>query len=171
MKHNALQLYDYHIWANCRFFERLKELPDNVYTKEIQSVFPSIAETLVHIYTTDSIYLGVLQENTMDEIQASIKQAQEKTKNKGLEEMEVLYAELAEMYKVFFNSQEDMDKPITPEHPAFGLLETHLSELVQHIVNHGTYHRGNLTAMIRQLGYPSVPTDYLIYLYDRQATN
>jgi uncharacterized damage-inducible protein DinB len=171
MKNRTLQLYNYHIWANNRFFERLKEMPHSVYTQEIQSVFPSIAETFVHIYATDTIYLGVLREDSMDEIQASILQAQEKTKDKGLEKMEALYAELAELYKAFFNSQEDIDKPIVAEHPNFGGLETHLSEIVQHVVNHGTYHRGNLAAMIRQQGYPGVPTDYIIYLYDTQAAN
>lgn len=171
MKHHAVQLYDYHIWANNRFFERLKELPTNVYTQEVQSVFPSIAETLVHMYTTETIYLGVMRENSMDEIQASITLEHEKAKDKSLEEMEVLYAGQVKLYKALFNSQEDMNKPITAEHPTYGRLETYLSEIVQHLVNHGTYHRGNLTAMIRQQGYPSVPTDYIMYLYEIQAKN
>ncbi|GIN72891.1 hypothetical protein J14TS2_33660 [Bacillus sp. J14TS2] len=38
-----------------------------------------------------------------------------------------------------------MDKEICLEHPQFGRLETYLVELVQHVVNQGTYHRGNLT--------------------------
>ncbi|MGG1221143.1 DinB family protein, partial [Priestia endophytica] len=71
-KHHALQLYDYHVWANNKFFERLKELPKDIYDREIQSVFPSIAETLVHIYRGDTIWLGVMRENSMDGIQASI---------------------------------------------------------------------------------------------------
>src|SRR5699024_7975167 len=171
MKHRALQLYDYHIWANKRFFERLKDLPHSVYTKEIQNVFPTIAETFVHIYQVDTIYLGVIRGDSMDEIQASIMQVQEKTRNKGLEKMEVLYEELAEQYHAFLNSQENMDKAITTEHPSFGRLETHLSEIMQHVVNHGTYHRGNLAAMIRQQGYPSVMTDYIMYLYDKKAVN
>ncbi|MBP1916329.1 putative damage-inducible protein DinB [Lederbergia galactosidilyticus] len=171
MNHHAIQLYDYHIWANNRFFERLKELPYSVYTQEIQSVFPSMAETIVHMYTTDTIYLGVIREKNMDEIQASIIQAQEKIKGKGPEEMGALYTELAEQYKAFFNSQEDMNKPIAPEHPAYGRLETQLSEIIQHVVNHGTYHRGNLTAMLRQQGYPSVPTDYIFYLYHLPTEN
>ena len=37
--------------------------------------------------------------------------------------------------------------------------------MILHVVNHGTYHRGNITAMLRQMGYASVPTDYGIYLY------
>lgn len=34
------------------------------------------------------------------------------------------------------------------------------------IVNHGTYHRGNLTVMLRQLGRSGVSTDYIFYLYE-----
>lgn len=166
MKHHALQLYDFNVWANNKFFKRLKELPQEVYDKRIESVFPSIAQTLVHIYTADTIWLGVIREESMDKIQTTIGEAQEKTKDKNLEEMESLFHELSVKYKTFFNSQRELDKPMAPEHPEFGKLETRLSELVQHVVNHGTYHRGNITAMIRQLGYQSVPTDYVFYLYE-----
>ncbi|PEY28755.1 damage-inducible protein DinB [Bacillus cereus] len=170
-KHHALQLYDYHVWANNKFFERLKELSKDIYDREIQSVFSSIAETFVHIYTGDTIWLGVMRENSMEEIQASITQAQEKTKNKSLEEMEKLFQHLSEEYQEFLNNGSDLDKEISPEHPQFGRLDTHLSELVQHVVNHGTYHRGNLTAMIRQQGYLSVSNDYVFYLYEISSTN
>ncbi|MGE7186478.1 DinB family protein [Peribacillus sp. NPDC006672] len=67
-KHHALQLYDHHVWTNNKFFGRLKELPKDIYDREIQSVFPSIAETLVHTYTGDTIWLGVMRENSMDDI-------------------------------------------------------------------------------------------------------
>lgn len=170
-KHHALQLYDYHVWANNKFFERLKELSKDIYDWEIQSVFPSIAETFVHIYTGDTIWLGVMRENSMEEVQVSITQAQEKTKNKSLEEMEKLFQHLSEEYQEFLNNKSDLDKEISPEHPQFGRLDTHLSELVQHVVNHGTYHRGNLTAMIRQQGYTSVSNDYVFYLYEISSTN
>lgn len=169
-KHHALQLYDYHVWGNNKFFLRLKELPKDIYDREIRSVFPSIAETLVHIYTVDTIWLGVMQENRMEDIQASIAHAQEKTKDKGLEEMEKLFQHLSKDYRDFLNNERDLDKEISPDHPQFGRLDTHLSELVQHVVNHGTYHRGNLTAMIRQQGYSSVPNDYVFYLYEISST-
>ncbi|MEC2456617.1 DinB family protein, partial [Bacillus cereus] len=44
-------------------------------------------------------------------------------------------------------------------------LETSILELVQHVVNHGTYHRGNITAMIRQLGHSSTMMDFVLYLH------
>ena len=44
-------------------------------------------------------------------------------------------------------------------------MKTAAADMILHVVNHGTYHRGNITAMLRQMGYASVPTDYGIYLY------
>ncbi|MCS0788005.1 DinB family protein [Cytobacillus firmus] len=170
-KHHALELYDYHVWANKKFFERLKELPKEIYDREIQSVFSSISKALVHIYIADTVWLGVMQENSMEEIQASIAIAQDKTKDKSLKEMEKLFQSLSEEYQHLLNNVTDLDKEISPVHPKFGRLDTHFSELVQHVVNHGTYHRGNLTAMMRQQGYSSVSNDYVFYLYDVSKSN
>jgi uncharacterized damage-inducible protein DinB len=37
-----------------------------------------------------------------------------------------------------------------------------------HVVNHSSYHRGQITALLRQLGAEPVPTDLLVY-YDEKA--
>lgn len=71
-----------------------------------------------------------------------------------------------QQYETFFEGIENLDKVISIEHPRYGKLETPISDLVRHVVNHGTYHRGNITAMLRQQGHPGVPTDYVFYLYE-----
>jgi len=43
-----------------------------------------------------------------------------------------------------------------------------VEEIVMHVVNHGTLHRGQVMAMMRQLGVAPPPTD-LIYFYREQA--
>lgn len=48
-------------------------------------------------------------------------------------------------------------------------MKTTVSELLPHVVNHGTYHRGNITAMVRQAGYASAPTDYGLYLFMKKT--
>lgn len=166
MKQHALQLYDYHVWANKRLFECVRELPQAVYDQEIQSVFPSIAATFAHIYIVDTVWLGVMREDHFEDIQAASRKAAEAANEKSIEEMKALFAELSERYREFFDSQENLEKPMAPKHPAFGRLDTRLSELIQHVVNHGTYHRGNITAMIRQQGHESVMMDYIMYLYE-----
>ncbi|MFS0907529.1 DinB family protein [Priestia aryabhattai] len=165
MKHQTLSLYDYHVWANQRIFEHLKELPQDIYQKEIQSVFSSISEVLAHIYTADTTWLSVMSGDGFDEITKLRNQLREKTKGKSIEEMETMFFNLSERFKAFFDRQGNLDQAVFPEHPNFGRLETNLFELVQHVVNHGTYHLGNITAMLRQLGYPGIMTDYVVYLY------
>ena len=39
-----------------------------------------------------------------------------------------------------------------------------LGETLVHIVNHGTYHRGQVATLLRQLGKIPASTDYLLYL-------
>jgi len=165
MKRQTLLLYDYHVWANQRVFEHLKELPQDIYHKEIQSVFSSISEVLAHIYTADTTWLSVMSGDSFDEITKLRKQLGQKTKGRSIEEMETMFFNLSERFKAFFDRQGNLDQAVFPEHPNFGRLESNLFELVQHVVNHGTYHRGNITAMLRQLGYPGVMTDYVVYLY------
>ncbi|WP_342047041.1 DinB family protein [Bacillus sp. OTU530] len=167
MRHHILSLYDYHVWANKRVFEHLKELPQNVYCQEIQSVFPSISEVLVHIYIVDTVWLNAMSGESFDKVTELKSQLQEKTKGKSLEEMGTMFWNLSNQFKVFFDSQGDLDQTVLLEHPNpnLGRLETNLFELVQHVVNHGTYHRGNITAMLRQLGYPGIMTDHIFYLY------
>ena len=56
------------------------------------------------------------------------------------------------------------------QHPKLGTLESTYADIILHVVNHGTYHRGNVTAMLRQLGHPGVPTDYVYYLYEKRES-
>lgn len=103
MKNPTLQQYNYHQWANSRVLNHLKELPKEIYSNEVKSVFSSIEEV------------------------------------------------------------------IAIEHPKYGKLDTPISGMIKHIVNHGTYHRGNITAMLHQQGESGVPTDYVFYLYGSSA--
>jgi len=38
-----------------------------------------------------------------------------------------------------------------------------LGHMLQHVVNHSTYHRGQVITMLRQLGANAVSTDFLLY--------
>ncbi|WP_257350864.1 DinB family protein [Pseudalkalibacillus decolorationis] len=169
MQQNAKRLYEYHIWSNKRVMEHIKVLPNEVFNKEIQSVFPSISEVINHIYITDHLWLSVMAEEGFDQIMSSVQRITEETKGRTLVEMEAMYLELTERFVGFLHKQGDLDRPMTIEHPHYGQLEVSLSELIQHVVNHGTYHRGNVTAMLRQMGHAGVPTDYVFYLYSLQT--
>ncbi|WP_101842542.1 DinB family protein [Halobacillus sp. Marseille-P3879] len=165
-----LQLYNYNEWANKQIFNRLKELPKDVYRQEVQSVFSSISNVLAHVYLSDLGWIEVFSGKSMN-YALELASQQRETEAKGIDEMEEMFFKLSEKYKLFLSQKGNLDKPIEIENPLGGLMKTNVSELVTHVVNHGTYHRGNITAMLRQMGYVSVGTDYGLYLFLRQREN
>ncbi|MGG0343777.1 DinB family protein [Priestia megaterium] len=165
MDNFTLQFFDFHVWANEQIFKRLKELPDNTYHQEVQSVFPSISSVLSHVYLSDLGWIEVFCGKSMSYALNLAEQQKEQTEAKNLEEIKIMFHKLAERYKVFLNQEQNLNKSIVIENPAGGIMETNVRELLPHIANHGTYHRGNITAMLRQMGYASVPTDYGLYLF------
>ncbi|MDR6553741.1 DinB family protein [Paenibacillus qinlingensis] len=165
MTQTADRMYDYHVWANQTLINRLKELPQEVYRQEIQSVFPTVAKVIAHIYLTDRTWLDILGGKSMKEAMAASWQITEATESKSLIELEAMYVELSIRGKAFLKELPDLEKKITLDNPYAGVRETSLAEIVLQIVNHATYHRGNVTAMLRQMGYASVMTEYALFWY------
>lgn len=160
----ALRLYGYHVWANGRIFRRLEELPQDIARREIQSVFPSVFDALVHICRIDTVWFLAMQRR-FDEIIPASRRILEETRSMDLRQLEEKFRELADQYKAFLNDT-DAEAVSAYPHPQFGTLHARYIDIVRHVVNHGTYHRGNITAMLRQPGHPGVPTDYVFYLQE-----
>ncbi|MFC7394612.1 DinB family protein [Scopulibacillus cellulosilyticus] len=167
MTHTALKMYDYHVWANGVIIDRLKELPEDIYHKDVSSGFSSVSKVLSHIYLTDLTWFDIIsgRSRNIEEALMSSNQLKERVETTDLDEMNGLFLESAESYKSILNSQEDIDKVIEVDYsPYAGLVETSVSELVLHVVTHGSYHRGNIATMLRQMGHTSVMQDYGLYL-------
>jgi uncharacterized damage-inducible protein DinB len=49
-------------------------------------------------------------------------------------------------------------------------IKARLAHLMQHLVNHSTYHRGQVALMLRQLGAEPLPTDFHVFLHERGRT-
>ncbi|MFE5429232.1 DinB family protein [Peribacillus simplex] len=156
---SVLEMYNYHSWANVVIIDRLNELPQHIYHKEIQSGFS-------HIYLTDYAWFDIISGKSMDEAMASSNQLREEVEKKSIEEMKKIFLDLYERNKSLL-STEDMEKVIIVDNPYAGLLETTISESVLHVVTHGSYHRGNIATMLRQMGHTSVMQDFGLYLYSK----
>ena len=57
----------------------------------------------------------------------------------------------------------DMGKVVTYHNTAGEAFQNSISEILQQVVNHGTYHRGNITTMLRHLGHKGLITDYIAF--------
>ncbi|MCF2943166.1 DinB family protein [Paenibacillus tarimensis] len=161
-------MYDYHVWANDRIFAHLEQLPERVFNGEVTSVFPSVSHTLGHMYLFERLYMSVLEQVPNEVIFAKIPDWTKESQGLTLDEMQRLFASAAGQFRDLLRRTPDPDKAMTIEHPKYGRLDTRFSDILVHLVNHGTYHRGNVTAMLKQQGYAGVPTDYLFYLHERQ---
>ncbi|KAA0836143.1 DinB family protein [Bacillus paralicheniformis] len=164
MTHRALKHLDYHNWANQRVLSHLKSLPEELFTREIQSVFQSVSEVVTHMCVADALWLKVISGAAYEEAKETGMRLKEMLKGKKIDDFVSIFQDTALQYETFFENLEDPDGEITIAHPALGEIKTPVSELLHHVVNHGTYHRGNISAMLRQMGEAGVPTDYVYYL-------
>jgi len=153
------QLYHYHVWANERMLTHISLYPD-VFTKPVVGPFPSIARTFGHMYDVDRLWFSRMKEDSKPVI--------EETAFWNVEEAKEAFNELHKEMKAFLTAEMDEDKSIYYTDSKGAAFQNTLSELVTHVVNHGTSHRGNIVVMLREAGYKSCPTDFIYFL--REST-
>ncbi|MFE4570702.1 DinB family protein [Paenibacillus chitinolyticus] len=164
--HQAVEMYNFHNWANETIFKRLKELPESVYRQEMTSVFPTVAKLMAHIYIVDFCWIYVLEGVDMKKAGADARIRQEEIENMSLEELEGAYTELSRRFQDWIALGQDLDQRFMLDNPYTRKRDTRYAEVLFQVANHGTYHRGNLSAMLRQIGQSSVMTEYALYWYN-----
>lgn len=161
----AKKMYDYHVWANQKVIQHLKQLPDRIYKETVNSVFSSISDVLIHLYATDITWLETMKGSSFHDTVREVERRKSEASGASIDELEVYYDSLSKEFYSFFTEQQDPEQIIITEHPQYGRCEFILADLIHHVVNHGTYHRGNVTAMLHQQGERGVPTDYVYFLF------
>ncbi|MBG9447408.1 damage-inducible protein DinB [Cytobacillus firmus] len=162
----AEKMYDYHVWANQKLIQHLKQLPDRIYNETVNSVFSSISEVLIHLYATDITWLETMKGSSFHDTVREVERRKTEASRASIDELKVFYDSLSNEFYHFFADNQDPERIIITEHPKYGRCEFILSDLIHHVVNHGTYHRGNVTAMLHQQGERGVPTDYVYFLFE-----
>ncbi|NIK69374.1 DinB family protein [Paenibacillus sp. BK720] len=164
MKNYPAEMLNYHFWASQTILGRMKELPAAVLHQEVNTSFPTIAHALNHIYAVDKTWFMVL---TGADMGAALQECMPLSGRilETVDEYVSLFAELAGQYNEWLGSGPDAEQAITLNNPYAGIRETTLAEIMLHTANHGSYHRGNISTMLRQLGYASTMNDYALYWY------
>jgi uncharacterized damage-inducible protein DinB len=153
MKEHLLELTDYHFWATRKILEHIAGLPDTVYHQPLVSIFPSLADVVKHLYDVDQNWLSRMHRDFQKAVGDldSISGAMD------------AFATLRKAMADFLKSQ-DPQAVVRYRNSKGEEFANRLEEIIHHMVNHGTYHRGNIAAMVRQLGHPGVSSDYIVYL-------
>jgi len=152
---NMIRLYDYHCWANGKVLDHLRTLPEEVFRKEVELGFRSVADVIGHIAAADEVWLTRLQGSSpaglVSKAFASVEEAGD------------WMARTESQFREWIVSADD-DRFVTYRNTKGTEFRNTAAEIVQHLVNHGTYHRGNVTTILRFLGHPGVQTDYIAFV-------
>ncbi|WP_342366572.1 DinB family protein [Peribacillus sp. TH16] len=146
-------------------FQHLKQLPDKVYNETVKSVFSSISNVLMHLYATDITWLETMKGSSFHDTVREVERRKSIVSGVSIDELEAFYDSLSEEFHSFFAEQKNLEQILITEHPQYGRMEFILADLIHHVVNHGTYHRGNVTAMLHQQGEQGIPTDFVFFLF------
>jgi uncharacterized damage-inducible protein DinB len=158
------QLYDYNAWANRRAIEAAAALTPEQFTKPLGSSFTSVRDTLAHIHGAEWVWLERFQGRSP----ASLPDCKEFANLASLRER-WLEHEARLLGFVRGLAQADLDRVMEYKTLKFGVYRNPLWQSMQHLVNHGTYHRGQVTTLLRQLGAQPILTD-LMHFYRERAT-
>jgi uncharacterized damage-inducible protein DinB len=150
----------YNAWANQTLINWLKTKPEDVFTKEVASSFPSLKETLAHIWDTERFWLASI--NQMPAPPSFRFQPYKGTLNELFESM----LKESEAYEAYIHSlsEEELVEIVNFDTPWVKGAKSRF-EFTYHAMNHSTYHRGQLITIGRHVGLTDAPmTDYNFYL-------
>jgi len=162
VKTEARTLTRYNSWANELIFAAVAALPEGEATKPRRSVFKNIVHTLNHNYVIDRIFQAHLEgrghgytaRNTADHPPlAELWNAQQEVDRWYLKWGEEI-SESALSEKVSFTFVGGGEGVMTR------------GEILQHLVNHTSYHRGFVAQMMYDAGTRPPTTDLTVFLRD-----
>ena len=147
----------YNLWVNQQFVNWLSTKSDELLNTEVASSYTSIMKTLNHIWETEEYWYSVIAETVPFDKKESI----DLNKNVLFEGLLNTSAKLSAL--IVSLKEEQLVKTIKIENPWFQ-CELPLSEYLLQVVNHGTYHRGQIVTIGRNVGITDASnTDYNFY--------
>ncbi len=152
-------LLAYNRWANERILESVRTLDPAELTRDLQTSFESILGTLGHLVVVEWIWLRRW-------LRESPKRPPNVPQYATLAELEQELREVQAEQQRFANevTDEQLQQRIAYQNYRDETWEYALGHMIQHLVNHSTYHRGQLVTLLRQLGHAPQATDFVEYL-------
>lgn len=159
MKEVLTELAAYNSWANETLSKRLLNLPEEEWQKHYLSSFPGFYATLLHMMSAESIWWQrlKLKENVVSPAAHYGKSFPELVNE--LLQLDKTWKEWVEkatpnaLNHVFYyrnSKREEFRQPVY--------------QVLVHLFNHNTYHRGQLVTILREAGVNDIPqTDFIVW--------
>jgi len=161
------RLLEYHYWARDRMLAALEPLAPEEYTRDLGSSFRSIRDTAVHTYAAEWAWYSRWQGQSPT---ALIKA----DAFPDVASLRRTWAEHEAKMRAFLDviGQRGLDQVIEYKLLSGAPGASPFWQMLQHVVNHASYHRGQITTMLRQIGAsPPKPMDLIAFYRERLTTS
>jgi uncharacterized damage-inducible protein DinB len=161
----VILLYDYNSWANHRLLDASSALSNEQFLKPLGSSFSSVRDTLAHICGAEWIWMERFQGGSPSAL-PDVRQFPDAAS------LRAHWAPQEQSLLAFIRNLTHDAINCVMEYRTlkFGVYRNPMWQSLQHVVNHGTYHRGQVTTMLRQQGAQPLLTD-MIHFYRERATS
>lgn len=151
------ELFEYNYWARDRQLEACAALRQEQFKRPLGNSFPSLRDTLAHLVGAEWVWLERWRGRSPRALPAA-------------EEFPTVAA-ISERWRAVEQDVREYLAGLNEEALAGSLTYTNfggetwaypLWRALLHLMNHQTYHRGQVTTLLRQLGARPAPTDLLL---------
>lgn len=158
---DARELLLYMLWADRQMLKSVRAVRPEDLTRDAGVSFRSILGTMSHILGVQRIWLARFLGHPPEQVGAG--------ESPDLLSWITAWEENASGVEAFLAglTDEQLAAPLTWT-SAKGVTYTHpLWQTVLQVVNHATYHRGQIVSLLRQMGYPAESTDLIRFFSER----
>jgi len=155
---DILFIYEYDRWANSRLLQLVSRITPENLNKQLGSSYGSIKDTLTHILDCEMGWLmrwkGIAPQTVLQPSEfPDFRSIQEK------------WMEVENDQRNFVSKLSDdvLQEPVIYEDNG-KTIEYPLWQMIHHLVNHSTYHRGQVVTMLRQIGADAITLDFLDFI-------
>lgn len=152
------ELYAFNQWANARLLSDTSSLSYPEFIRDLRTSHVSVHGTLVHILWAEWLWLRRWRGE-------SPRRVFEQAEFPDVAAIKAEWADVEREQQLFLAELTDrrLATQVAYENLQGQWWEYSLGSMMQHVVNHSSYHRGQVTTLLRQLGQAPRATDLLVF--------
>lgn len=154
---NRNKLFAYHQWATLECLKHVQSCGEELYARQGANSFASIEETMKHVIGVEKLWLQRMMGNP----NPAFEKFNVETVENAIEAFSLLHAEM----DLYFASltDEQWQETLDFQNTRGAAFRNTREEMLFTVINHASYHRGQVTSFLRQFGFSGIALDYIYF--------